>query len=86
MGIVLIVGPLVAATLVGCYDRFAAQREYAALYAKRHGGIPPLTDWFFEADPDAEVERLRRAHRNLTILGGVLAIAAILVVLGGGLR
>ena len=86
MGIVLIVGLLVAAMLVGGYDRYAAQREYASLYAERHGGIPPLADWFFKSDPDEDVDRLRRMHRNLTILGSALGIVVILLVLGGGLR
>jgi hypothetical protein len=76
IGILLFIG----AAIVSSYDRFAVQREYAARFAERHGGIPPLVDWFFAEDPDPEVEYLRIQHRNLTILAGVLGVAAAIVV------
>jgi hypothetical protein len=77
MGIVPGLLLLVVGAIVGLIDRYAAQRNYASLYAERHGTIPPLTDWFFVKDNDAEVDGLRRQHRNLTILTFVLSIAAV---------
>jgi hypothetical protein len=72
---------LLAAAMVGWYDRYAVQRDYANRFAERHGHIPPLIDWFFTTDPDPDVEALRVQHRNMYILGSVLAVAAAVVVL-----
>ena len=76
---------ILVAMVIGVYDKYAVQRDYADLYAARHGHIPPLVEWFTTPDPDEEVEGLRCLHRNLYILGGVLsASAAILVLLSVG--
>jgi hypothetical protein len=81
MEIAIVVVLLLAGAVVGVYDRYAVQRTYADLFAERHGHIPPLTDWFFRADPDAEVESWRRLHRNLWLLAGGLGVAAILILI-----
>jgi hypothetical protein len=70
-----------AAALVGWYDKYAVQRDYADRFAKRYGRIPPLMEWFFSSDADADVESLRVQHRNMYILSSVLAVAAAVVVL-----
>jgi hypothetical protein len=79
--VVLLVILLVSAVVVGCYDTYAVQRDYADLFAARHGHIPPLVDWFFQKDADVEVEALRRLHRNLSLLAGALAAGAAIVAL-----
>jgi hypothetical protein len=79
--VALVVILLVSAVVVGWYDTYAVQRDYADLYASRHGHIPPLIDWFFKPDADAEVEALRRQHRNLWLLSGALVTGAVLVAL-----
>ena len=69
---------IVAAIVVSLYDRYSVQRTYADVCAARHGHIPPLVDWFTTPDIDPEVEHWRRYHRRVTILGGVLAGAAVI--------
>jgi hypothetical protein len=81
MGIGLAVILLLVAIGVGWYDRYSVQRTYADVYANRHGHIPPLADWFFTPDADAEVERLRRLHRNLWLASGGLGLVAVVVLL-----
>jgi hypothetical protein len=81
MDVILIVILIVLAVIIGWYDRYGVQRDYADLYAERHGHIPPLVDWFFKADADPEVEGLRTLHRNLYLLEGGLAFVAVIVLL-----
>lgn len=81
MGIAIGLVLLLAAAMVAWLDRYAVQRDYADLFAERHGHIPPLIDWFFTADSDPDVEALRVQHRNMYILGGVLAVAAGIIVI-----
>lgn len=81
MGIAIGLILLLAALVVGLYDTYVVQRDYADMCAARHGHIPPLVDWFFVRDTDVEVDRLRRFHRNLYILDGLLAAAAAIVIL-----
>ncbi len=71
---------LASAAVLGVIDTYSIQRTYADLCADRHGHIPPLTDWFFVADPDPEVDRWRRLHRDLWLLTGVLAVVAIVLL------
>ena len=81
MDVALVLILIGSAVVVGSYDTYGVQRDYADLYASRHGHIPPLIDWFFKSDADAEVESLRRRHRNLYILVSGLAAAAVIVAL-----
>jgi hypothetical protein len=81
MDVILIVILFVLALIVGVYDTYQVQRDYADLYAERHGHIPPLVDWFFKPDIDPEVDELRRLHRNLLLLSSALALAAAVVAL-----
>jgi hypothetical protein len=81
VGIAIGVILILAAIVVGWYDQYAVQRDYADRYAARHGHIPPLVEWFYTPDSDADVERLRRLHRNLFVLGAALAAAALIVIL-----
>jgi hypothetical protein len=81
MDIALILLLFLAAAIVGWYDTYSVQRTYADRCAARHGHIPPLIDWFFQPDPDAEVERWRRRHRDMYLLTCVLVVAAVIVAL-----
>jgi hypothetical protein len=81
MDVALIVILLLTAVVVGWYDTYAVQRTYADVYAARHGHIPPLIAWFFDRDPDAEVERWRRRHRNMYLLVSALALVAAVLAL-----
>jgi hypothetical protein len=72
---------ILAAIITSWYDTYSVQRTYANLCARRHGHIPPLMDWFFVPDADAEVERLRRRHRNMYLLAAAFAVAAVVVAL-----
>ena len=81
MDIALVVILLLISVIVGWYDRYAVQRTYADLYAARHGGSPPLTNWFFTPDTDPEVESWRRRHRNLYLVVTALGVAAIAVLI-----
>jgi hypothetical protein len=79
LAVVLIL--ILAAVVVGWYDRYSVQRTYADLYAARYGQIPPLIDWFFEPDSDAEVDEWRRLHRNMYLLVTGLGAAAVIAAL-----
>jgi hypothetical protein len=81
VGIAIGVVLILAAIVVGWYDKYGVQRDYADRYAARHGHIPPLVEWFYTPDSDADVDRLRRLHRNLYILEGTLAAAAVIAIL-----
>ncbi len=81
MDIAMVVMLILAAVVVSVYDTSEVQRTYADLFVQRHGHIPPLADWFFRADADAEVESWRRMHRNLWLLAGGLGIAAIIILI-----
>ena len=72
---------VLAGGVASTYDRYSVQRSYADACAQKHGHIPPLVDWFFNADPDPEVDAWRRYHRNLYVLSGVFAAAAVVVLL-----
>ncbi len=80
MDVALLVVLILTATVVVYYDTYSVQRTYADVCARRHGHIPPLVDWFFKSDPDPEVERWRRRHRNTTLLGIALWVAALIVI------
>jgi hypothetical protein len=79
--VALIVILIVLAVIVGWIDTYGVQRDYADLYAARHGHIPPLVDWFFKPDADPEVDDLRRLHRNLLLLSVALIFGAVAVAL-----
>ena len=84
MDILIIVVLVVTTGVLALYDQYVVQRTYADICAERHGHIPPLVDWFFQADIDPDVDYWRRRHRNLYILSAVpVAIAIILVLLRG---
>jgi uncharacterized Tic20 family protein len=81
MGIAVMLILILAAVIVGWIDTYGVQRDYADLYAARHGHIPPLVDWFFKRDTDPEVDDLRRLHRNLLLSSVVLVAVAVLLAL-----
>jgi hypothetical protein len=81
MGLVLAIGLIILGVIVGWYDRFGVQRDYADLHAARHGRIPGLADWFFTPDSDPEVDDLRRQHRNLWLLTALLGVVAFVLIL-----
>ncbi len=81
MDLVIIVVLIVTSAILGLYDTYVVQRTYADICAERHGHIPPLVDWFFQADVDPDVDYWRRRHRNLYIFGCVPALVAIVLLL-----
>lgn len=81
MDVALMVLLFVVAIILSWYDTYSVQREYANLCARRHGHIPPLTDWFCVPDSDPNVERLRRRHRNMYLLATASAVAGVLVAI-----